>query len=114
MLDLERGSPRTKPPSCGNQSAHESLLNRHVSFLSILTHPQRFALSTPGIFAMQQRLDSDHESRLRKKALHLSEQAWFNVLSMSVEGTLSGWRPDGGPLPLNHGTARAVDAVDAP
>jgi hypothetical protein len=31
---LERGSPETKPRSCGNQSAHESLFNRRLRVLS--------------------------------------------------------------------------------
>ena len=31
---LERGSPETKPRSCGNQSAHESLFNRRLWVLS--------------------------------------------------------------------------------
>src|SRR6516225_2438880 len=31
---LERGSPETKPRSCGNQPAHESLLNRRLRVLS--------------------------------------------------------------------------------
>jgi hypothetical protein len=31
---LERGSPETKPRSCGNQPAHESLFNRRLRVLS--------------------------------------------------------------------------------
>src|SRR5207237_9567689 len=31
---LERGSPETKPRSCGNQSAHERFFNRRLRVLS--------------------------------------------------------------------------------
>jgi len=33
-LSLERGSPETKPRSCGDQPAHESLFNRRLRVLS--------------------------------------------------------------------------------
>jgi hypothetical protein len=36
----ERGSPKTKPRSCGNQPAYESLLNRRLSSASCLAHLQ--------------------------------------------------------------------------
>jgi hypothetical protein len=31
----DRCSSKTKPPSCGNQTAHESLFNRRLSVLSL-------------------------------------------------------------------------------
>ena len=40
---LERGSPRTKPRSCGIQPAYESLLNRRLSSAPCPAHPYNVA-----------------------------------------------------------------------
>src|ERR1700730_1846571 len=67
---LERGSPETKPRSCGNQSAHESLFNRH---LRVLSPAVRTSEPPPSATAETNNcvrtLDSEHESRLRKNAV---------------------------------------------
>jgi hypothetical protein len=49
---LDRGSSKTKPRSCGNQPAHESLL----------------AWAKPERRRLLKALDGEHESRLLKKA----------------------------------------------
>lgn len=64
---LERGSPKTKPRSCGSQPAHESLLNRRLSSVSYLAHLHDVAPGIAGLLAMEQWVDSDHENRLLKK-----------------------------------------------
>ena len=68
---LDRGSSKTKPRSCGNQPAHESLLNRRLSVLS----PAVDAVQNHSVWAQPERrrllkaLDGEHESRLLKKPL---------------------------------------------
>jgi hypothetical protein len=63
---LERGSPETKPRSCGNQPAHESLFNRRLRGpVSCAAHQKpAHPLARTNIYALN--LDSEHESRLLK------------------------------------------------
>src|SRR6201987_464936 len=67
---LERGSPETKPRSCGNQPAHESLFNRRLRVLSpaVRTYePTPSAAAEPNNCVRT--LEGEHESRMRKKSV---------------------------------------------
>jgi hypothetical protein len=66
-----RGSPKTKPRSCGNQPAHESLLNRRLSALppAVDVVQQHSAWAEPEHGRLIKTLDGEHESRALKKSL---------------------------------------------
>jgi len=65
----ERGSPETKPRSCGSQSAHESLFNRRLRVLSPAVRTSKPTSSAAAETNNCVRtLESEHESRLRKKS----------------------------------------------
>jgi hypothetical protein len=63
----ERGSPGTKPRSCGTRPAPESVLNRRLRSVSCPAHPHHKAPGPPGSGAMKQGVDSDHDSRVLKR-----------------------------------------------
>jgi hypothetical protein len=64
MLDhLERGSPETKPRSCGTQPAHESLFNRRLRVLSPAVRTTIGAVRSGGVKNCALLLESEHESR---------------------------------------------------
>ena len=66
---LERGSPETKPRSCGNQSAHESLFNRRLRVLSPAVRTSKPTSSAAAETNNCVRtLESEHESRRSKIA----------------------------------------------
>ena len=67
---LDRGSSKTKPRSCGNQPAHESLLNRRLSALSpaVDVVQKHSAWAEPECRCLLKPLDGEHESRLLKKS----------------------------------------------
>jgi len=62
----ERGSPGTKPRSCGTRPAKESVLNRRLRSVSYPAHPHNAAPGPPGSGAMKQAVDRDHDSRVLK------------------------------------------------
>jgi hypothetical protein len=68
---LDRGSSETKPRSCGNQPAHESLLNRRLSVLSpaVDAVQNHSAWAEPERRRLLKALDGEHESRLLKKSV---------------------------------------------
>ena len=73
---LERGSPETKPRSCGNQPAHESLFNRRLRVLSPAVRTSEPVHSVAAVTKNCVRtLESEHESRLLKKSVTLSDKA---------------------------------------
>jgi hypothetical protein len=64
-------SPETKPRSCGNQPAHESLFNRRLRALSPTV--RTFELTSSAAAETNncvRTLESEHESRMRKKSRH--------------------------------------------
>src|SRR5215813_12131443 len=66
---LERGSPETKPRSCGNQPAHESLFNRRLRVLSPAVRTSKPTSSAAaGTNHRVRTLESEHERRLLKKS----------------------------------------------
>ena len=67
---LDRGSSKTKPRSCGNQPAHESLLNRRLSAPppAVDTVQNHSAWANPERRRLLKALDGEHESRLLKKS----------------------------------------------
>jgi hypothetical protein len=71
---LDRGSSKTKPRSCGNQPAHESLLNRRLSALppAVDVVQQHSAWAEPECRRLLKALDGEHESRLLKKSTEKS------------------------------------------
>jgi hypothetical protein len=89
---LERGSPETKPRSCGNQSAHESLFNRR---LRVLSPAVRTSAPAPSAAAETNNcvrtLESEHENRLLKIDRSMG-------LSACAGGCL-GWDGGGGQHP---------------
>ena len=59
---LERGSPETKPRSCGSQSAHESLFNRRLRVLSPAVRTSKPTSSAaPETNNCARTLESEHE-----------------------------------------------------
>ena len=84
---LDRGSSKTKPRSCGNQPAHESLLNRRVSVLS----PAVDAVQNYRAWDERERrrlikaLDGEHESRLLKKSTARVRNREHNGIQRSPE-----------------------------
>ena len=66
---LDRGSSETKPRSCGNQPAHESLLNRRLTALppAVDAVQKHSAWAQPECRRLIKTLDGEHESRLLKK-----------------------------------------------
>jgi hypothetical protein len=72
---LDRGSSKTKPRSCGNQPAHESLLNRRLSVLSpaVDVVQKHSAWAEPGRRRSIKTLDGEHESWLLKKSQRVRE-----------------------------------------
>src|SRR5438132_5084004 len=83
---LERGSPETKPRSCGNQSAHESLFNRRLRVLSPAVRTSELA---PSAAAETNNcvwtLESEHESRLREKSAFYEA----TVLPLTLDGIVA-------------------------
>ena len=65
---LDRGSSKTKPRSCGNQPAHESLLNRRLKPCQHGRRPKQSAWAEPECRRLIKTLDGEHESRLLKKS----------------------------------------------
>ena len=70
---LDRGSSKTKPRSCGNQPAHESLLNRRLSALPppVDLVQKHSAWAEPECQCLLKALDGEHESRVLKKSLRV-------------------------------------------
>jgi hypothetical protein len=71
---LERGSPETKPRSCGNQPAHESLLNRRLEgpVCRQAHHHLYLVQRMLETHYPAQRLDREHESRSLKNSFALA------------------------------------------
>src|SRR6516164_6959969 len=65
MLVLRARQPETKPRSCGNQSAHESMFNRRLRVLSPAVRSSEPALpATAETNNCVRTLEREHESRL--------------------------------------------------
>ena len=86
---LDRGSSKTKPRSCGNQPAHESLLNRRLSALSpaVDAVQKHSAWAEPECRCLLKPLDGEHESRLLKKSLRVRKTVGRRGI-FPVEGVL--------------------------
>jgi hypothetical protein len=67
-LDPRAGQPRAEPRSCGTQPAHESLFNRRLRVLSPAVRTTIGAVRSGGAKNCALPLESEHESRLLKKA----------------------------------------------
>ena len=93
---LDRGSSKTKPRSCGNQPAHESLLNRRLSALppAVDVVQKHSAWAEPECRRLLKALDGEHESRLLKKSLRLRNEGVQARFFAAGCGSFSRFWPD--------------------
>src|SRR6516162_3084451 len=92
MLVLRARQPETKPRSCGNQSAHESMFNRRLRVLSPAVRSSEPALpATAETNNCVRTLEREHESRMRKKAENVAR--YWGTLAPACEmlGDIDAW-----------------------
>ena len=77
---LERGSPKTKPRSCGSQPAHESLLNRRLHALS---SARRIAI----IIQLQCKLETRCPAKVLDREHERGRHTWLSSLRELLEGS---------------------------
>src|SRR6516165_2718790 len=86
---LERGSPETKPRSCGTQPAHESLFNRRLRVLSppVRTYePTASAVARKQIIASEP-LKANMRAGIGTSALYRRKPKTHLVLMQIVRGS---------------------------